>query len=271
MGYIAISDNDKYKTCMNCLGELNGGISKNINGLGYGSNFDNLSTRIQLCESCYQENPNIWGFKEVDISSSMGLNDGELFAYEFEDEIIDYIDNMPLAGQELFWNRFASRGLYEVMNPQDWIDYKLNILPHDKCKEYGLYSPDEIKAYKERFPVCKHVYTEKHSDGSSSTKCIKGVYGNLDSNDGFYIDDKCYNCSIFAIKETNSDKYTKDIFNIAKDTGNNPAEVELVLNLVAVSIHETKGRPVEWGIMKDIIGSLDYETKRNLVLLYNII
>lgn len=107
-----------------------------INQTGYGSNFDGLSTKIQLCDDCYKStNPNWWELKTIPIQEY-----GEdFFEYEYENEILNFVNQMPLAGQELFWNRYVygARVTY-YMEAQDWIDYELGILSEEKCMEYGL-------------------------------------------------------------------------------------------------------------------------------------
>lgn len=121
--------------CFNCLKETI--VHKiNIPALGWGSQFDNFSTRIQLCDDCYSvTNPDWWKLNVI-----KGKTDLEGEHYEYEDEILKFVEQMPLAGQELFWNRYATGAFVSYyMEAQDWIDYQLGILPHEKCKEYDLY------------------------------------------------------------------------------------------------------------------------------------
>lgn len=102
----------------------------------------------------------------------------------------------------MFWNRYASDCFSYYMEPQDWIDYELGILPHDECKEYGLYSPEEELAYQERFPICKHVQLIKYKDGSSGCKCIRGAFGNKDGTaEGHQTQTECYNCTHFEVRK----------------------------------------------------------------------
>ena len=81
------------------------------------------------------------------------------------------------------------------MKPQDYIDYKLNELPHKICKHYCMYSPKEKTAYKERFPNCGCVEIIKYSDGSQGSKCPYGAFGDKDGNIDLNISDKCYMCT----------------------------------------------------------------------------
>ena len=111
--------------CFNCLKETI--VHKiNIPALGWGSQFDNFSTKIQLCDDCYKlTNPEWWKLNKIKGKTDL---DGE--CYEYEDEILDFVEQMPLAGQELFFNRYATGEFASFhMNAQDWIDNQLGILP----------------------------------------------------------------------------------------------------------------------------------------------
>ena len=92
-----------------------------IPSAGYGSYFDNLSTELQLCDSCYAETDSEWWKLERIPYCDDG---GEKF--KFDDEIHDYLNDLPLPGQELVWNRFAYGACAHYnMGGQDWIDFKL--------------------------------------------------------------------------------------------------------------------------------------------------
>lgn len=184
--------------CFNCLKETI--VHKiNIPALGWGSQFDNFSTRIHLCDNCYKStNPDWW---KLNIIQGKTNWDGEY--YEYENEILQFIDQMPLAGQELFYNRYATGAFVSYyMEAQDWIDYKLNILPHEKCKEYGLYSPQEKQAYKERFPICQHPINVIYEDESKGCWCPFGAYGEYGQKIGLNICDECYECKYFEKRRT---------------------------------------------------------------------
>ena len=119
-------------TCFNCLKETV--VHKiNIPALGWGNQFDNFSTRIHLCDNCYKStNPDWW---KLNIIKGKTNWDGEY--YEYENEILQFIEQMPLAGQELFYNRYATGEFASFhMEAQDWIDYQLGMLPYEKYKEY---------------------------------------------------------------------------------------------------------------------------------------
>lgn len=194
MKHIAIENPEN--VCFNCLKETK--VHKiHIPALGYGSSFDNFSTRIQLCDDCCSvTNPDWWKLNVI-----KGKTDLEGEHYEYEDEILNFVNQMPLAGQELFYNRCATGADADNMEAQDWIDYRLGILPHEKCKEYGLYSPQEIQAYEERFPKCKHVKIKVYGDGSKSSKCFRSAFGDGNGNCGLNMSDECYLCDSFEERD----------------------------------------------------------------------
>ena len=123
--------------------------------------------------------------------------------YKYEKEILEFINKMPLAGQELFYARFDKGTSTDLIRGQDWIDYTLGILPHEKCKEYGYYSPQEIQAYQERFPLCEHPVNRICNDESKNSWCPFGAIGEY--NQKCYEngkDDNCYECEYFQERIT---------------------------------------------------------------------
>lgn len=190
-------------TCCNCLKETK--VYKiQIGGMGYGSGFDSWSTQINLCDDCInQTNPDWW---KLNTKVAFSHGDYNFDCYEYEDKIFEYVNKMPLTGQELFWNRYKN-GDHYPMKPQEWIDYELGILPHEKCKEYGMYSPQEREAYKDRFPKCKHVKLKVYKDNSSHTMCYKSAFGEKDGSCHEHnISSECYMCDSF--KERSEDIQT---------------------------------------------------------------
>lgn len=182
------------KTCCNCLKETK--VKHiHINALGYGSGFDNFSTQVDLCNECFEKtNPKWWELKVCGNHDKNGSYDEYGEWYEYENEIFEYIKQMPLAGQELFYNHYAYGACADSnMESQDWIDYELGILSHEKCKEYCMYSPQEKKAYKDRFPNCKNVEIKIYSDGSKGSRCYMGAWGDENGNCE-NMSDKCYLC-----------------------------------------------------------------------------
>jgi len=114
-------------TCFKCLKETKENLHTiEIPQTGYGSRFDGLNTKIQLCDKCYKlTNPNWWKFKQIPIKE-LGDAGHNFTEYKYENEIFEYVNQMPLAGQELFFNRFASGAGADYMDAQEWIDGELN-------------------------------------------------------------------------------------------------------------------------------------------------
>lgn len=186
-GIVALTD---HSVCMKCLSKK-ATHTYTIYGRGYGSIFDGTNTKLQLCDDCHKDEYETW-FNE-DCTYSDYCED-----YTYEDNIRELISSLPLEAQELFDNTFASGWTARTMDSQDWIDYELGELPHDKCKEYCLYSPQEIKAYNDRFPTCANVFLKTYSDGSGGCRCSLGAYGNKDGSCGVNISSECYQCAWYT-------------------------------------------------------------------------
>ena len=194
----AISNTDCL--CWKCLKEHDKDKIHTINiiGLGYGSKFDNLSTKLQLCDDCYNEHTDWW---ELAV-----ISDNDLEYYEHEKEIVNYIDELPLQSQQFVWNEYAYGACADFyMNAQDWIDYQLGTLSHEKCKEYGIYSPDEKQAYEDRFPTCQHPVEIIYSDGSNDCHCPFGASGKCKDgvvSVGINMWEECYKCRYYKQRTT---------------------------------------------------------------------
>ena len=182
--------------CMKCLCECSHNIVKEIylGGLGYGSAFDNFGTKIVLCSDCFKNTPVEWW--KLKIIKDIPYEGCE--SYQYEDEILEYIKRCPIEGRELFYNRF-SQSVYGNMKSQDWIDYELDELPHEKCKKYQMYSPEERQAYKDRFHTCGQVYKKVYGDGSSTLKCKRGARGYIDEKE-HQTQTQCYMCDKYIPK-----------------------------------------------------------------------
>lgn len=157
----------------------------------YGSSFDNNYTYLQICDNCKPDNIGEWFDEEPEMI------DGYCADYKYEDKILGFVDTFPLEGRELFWNRCASGACAYTMESQDWIDMQLGILPDEVYEDYGMYSPRQIKAYKERFPVCKYTFITEYKDGSRGSNCPYGAFGDENGADGLNISSECYECSRF--------------------------------------------------------------------------
>lgn len=193
-GIVALEDTT---LCMKCL-KKKATHTYRISGRGYGSIYDNFNSEFHLCDDCAKEEYHEW-------ASECGEWDEDYFCgedYKYEKNLSNLIKSFPLEGQELFYNRFVHGACANYnMKPQDWIDFKLDELPHKKCKQYGFYSPQEIAAYKERFPNCACVVIDKYKDGSQGSSCPRGVHGDKDGNTGLNIYSQCYMCAQYKPRE----------------------------------------------------------------------
>lgn len=195
---IAISNPDK--TCMKCLCEKEKINQIHIGALGYMSGFDNMRTQVNLCNDCIKEtNKEWWKLRRKKTNDS-----GHAFdVYEYEDEIFKFIKSLSLAGQELFWNHYSYGACADYdMVAQDWIDFELGILPHEKCKEYGFYSPLDKQSYSERFTTCQYPANRVWSDSSKGSWCPFGANGDYGQKVGLNISDKCTNCKHYKKRNT---------------------------------------------------------------------
>ena len=102
---------------------------------------------------------------------------------------------------KVFYARYGHGACATYMSGQDWIDYELDILPHEKCKEYGYYSPQEKQAYRDRFPNCKHVKIKVMVMDQKSSECFRSAFGDGNGNCGLNISDKCYLCDSFEERD----------------------------------------------------------------------
>lgn len=192
-GIMALKDTN---LCMKCL-KKKATHTYTISGRGYGSIYDNFNSKFHLCDDCAKEEYRKWSDECCEYDK-----DNYVEEYKYEYDISDLIKSFPLEGQELFHNRFAYGACANYnMKPQDWIDYQLNELPHRKCKQYGFYSPQEIAAYKERFPNCGCVVINKYKDGSQGSSCPYGAHGNKDGDVDLNIWNSCYMCSHYKPRE----------------------------------------------------------------------
>lgn len=182
------------KLCWNCLQEKDEIHKIELGPLGYGSEFDCCSTQIQLCDDCYNaSNPEIWSDELVYDNDDCKEYDWS--HYKYEDKMFDYFNNLPIEGKQFVMNEYWIGDYF--MDPQDWIDYELGILSHEKAKEYGLYSKQEISAYIERFPKCKWPANRIYSDGNKACWCPFGASGDYDQEIGDSISVECYKCPYY--------------------------------------------------------------------------
>lgn len=128
--------------CIRCLKKKATHIYE-IKNRRYGSIFDSTYTKFQVCDDCDSEDFQVWVDEEPVLEDYIET-------YEHEDDIREFIDNLPLESQELFYNRFDKMNSH-YMDSQDWIDYELGELSNEKCKEYGLATPKDIIEYIEEW------------------------------------------------------------------------------------------------------------------------
>lgn len=195
--------------CFKCLQKQNNINKYFLHRSNYGSSFDNNYTHLQLCDECKKEINEEWFKEEPEII------DGYCADYKYEKDIINFIDNLPLEGQELFWGRCAHGACADHMSGQDWIDRELDILPEWKYKQYSYYVPYRMKVAKERFVLCNEPVNVVYSDSSKGCWCPFGSHGEYEqkvrAGDRPY---KCYNCDQFhkryeSIKEMTDKEYKK--------------------------------------------------------------
>ena len=123
--------------------------------------------------------------------------------YIYEEEMLNYFDNLPLVGAEVVMNRlWAHHCSLHPSDPQEWIDYQLGELPYEQCKKNHWVSPEEIKSYQVFFGRCVHVKNIIYSDGSRDCHCfinrrVTGKYGGKCSSAGV----GCYKCEHFKERE----------------------------------------------------------------------
>lgn len=194
--------------CYKCLKEKENTRKINIYPLGYDSFFDNWGTSIQLCADCLKDtNSQWWEFQKICTDFDYGF-----YQYQYEKEIQKYLYELPIEGQELVFNHNAYGSFADYpMEAQDWIDYKLGILSHEKCLYYGLISPTMTEQFKEKFPTCQYPINVKYEDHIIS-KCPFGSSGEKDAT---IISSthcgNCWNCKnykkrITPIKTINNDE-----------------------------------------------------------------
>lgn len=143
-------------------------VELKIPALGYGSQFDGFSTKLQICGSCSTKTPMVWQQLEtVDTDEGMGFKE-----YKYEKDILDFANELPVAGRELFFNRYAEGFNTYTMEPQDWIDYECGRLSDKKCKEYGLRPKSHWEVIRDRLLTCQHVANITYEDGSYGITCL---------------------------------------------------------------------------------------------------
>ncbi len=175
--------------CMKCLKEKLDVKQYTLYERGYGSMFDGISSKLQLCDECKPENLEEW----LDETPTFPYQDGMTEEYTREKNLYDFIESCPPAGKELFWNHYADGWNVDKFERSDALLIEAKIASDDVYRKYNMYTPSEIKASKERFPTCKHVFGVKYDDGSIGYRCsCFDVRCNVENN--YRYNTKCNNC-----------------------------------------------------------------------------
>ena len=203
-------DNDQ-RLCWKCLSESDHITTIEFGDLGYGSGFDGWSSKIQLCDICFdKETQRIWSLELIPTVFHEITGNSE---YKYEDEMFDYLSRLPLESRELVENRYAY-GVPIHMKPIDWIKYEVGELSHKQCKKYGLYSPKEISAYRGKFPTCGNVYKVVYKDGSSGNRCKYGASGRqTEPYDPYSVSTQCLKCRRYFRRSDDIKTLTNAEFN----------------------------------------------------------
>lgn len=122
--------------CMVCLKEK-ATRKYEISGRGYGSFFDEYDTYWQCCDNCHKDEYDTW-------ANEQPSTDNYYEKYKHEEEILEFIHNLPLQSQELFFNTFNSNKQY-FMDAQYWIDYELGKFTMKNVDEVEEYCENEKK------------------------------------------------------------------------------------------------------------------------------
>lgn len=197
---------DYEKICFKCLKEKPKLEKYSLYRSNYGSSFVHNYTYLQICNKCKPKDIEKW------FNEKPEMIDEYCAKYKYEQNIIDFVNTLPIEGQELFWNRCAHGACADNMDSQDWIDMQLGILPDEKYEEYGMYSPRQIEAYEERFPTCEYPINVVYSDGSKSCWCPFGAGGEYGQKVSPNISDECYGCEHYKKRETPIKEMDRDTY-----------------------------------------------------------
>jgi len=136
----------------------------NLGRPGYGSGLDGCEVDFNLCDDCLRE----------------------------------LIDSFTIEGQE----KVINSGSNQYLSSEDWIRLHNGEMSDEEMEENHMYSPRQIKAYEERFPVCSNVKIIVYNDESSGARCPYGASGDKDgSTRNGNGDNHCFGCESFKERE----------------------------------------------------------------------
>ena len=158
---------------------------------GYGSLFDSCRFTVQLCNTCHQPEYKQWFEEKPKLINRMEH-------YQFEEKIQLLVNQFKIKNREYVWNGMS--GYY--MQRQDWIDMEKEVLPEHKYQDHGMYSPRQINAYKEQFPICDYPVNVSFSDGSKNSMCVHGAIGDYGQLPNKTISPNCDLCPVFVFRKT---------------------------------------------------------------------
>jgi hypothetical protein len=191
--------------CYKCNHEVENIFKYTITNRGYGSDFDMAEASFDLCSKCDKPEYEDW-CNECPSYINEYCED-----YKYEDNLYELINSFPLENQEKIYNN-GTFGGYSIPT-QDWIDIQNGIeLSDEKYKEYGIYSPKEIQAYKERFPTCDEPMNVIYEDGSKVCRCVCGAFGSYGQELGLNIDKNCYKCKWYSLRKKPIQDVTSTVF-----------------------------------------------------------
>lgn len=189
-----LNNNDPYKEnqCVCCGTEVPKEKIYYMADRGYGSYFDNMSTKIPLCDSCKPKEFEEW-INETPII------EGYCETYKLEEKLNDWFSSLSVQGRELIFNHYSSDSY--TTNSNHWIIMEKSLAKHEIYKENCRYSPAEVHAYYTKFPTCKEVMKREYKDGSKGSYCNLGAHGSVDKNNniiaGLNVCDDCMTCEHF--------------------------------------------------------------------------
>lgn len=178
------------KVCMKCLKEKESVKHYHLYERGYGSDFDGLSSIIQVCDECKPESLEEW----LNENPSFPFGDNITEDYQYEDEIQDFMVKLPLEGRELFWNHYAKGFSANMKDRDDFLAIESGTASDEIYKKYNMLTPNEMKMSKKRYPTCANVIDVIYSDNSRGNRCIlHNILSNINSKSNCY-NTKCNTC-----------------------------------------------------------------------------